>query len=78
MKSKILKRGLFAVVLLVLLPMKPDEFQAITEDDVKRAERELQAAQDQEQALENQLNELNNNISDTRHILRRLTDGYRM
>ena len=64
MKSKILKRVLFAVVLLVLLPMKPDEFQAITEDDVKRAERELQAAQDQEQALENQLNELNNNISD--------------
>ena len=36
MKSKILKRVLFAAVLLILLPMKPDEFQAITEDDVKK------------------------------------------
>ena len=75
MKSKILKRVLFAVVLLVLLPMKPDEFQAITEDDVKRAERELQAAQDQEQALENQLNELNNNISDTKTYITQV-DGW--
>ena len=39
LKSKILKRVLFVAVLLVLLPMKPDEFQAITEDDVKSAER---------------------------------------
>ena len=75
MKSKILKRVLFVAVLLVLLPMKPDEFQAITEDDVKRAERELQAAQEQEQALENQLNELNNNISDTKTYITQV-DGW--
>ena len=75
MKSKILKRVLFAAVLLILLPMKPDEFQAITEDDVKRAERELQAAQEQEQALENQLNELNNNISDTKTYITQV-DGW--
>lgn len=75
LKSKILKRVLFVAVLLVLLPMKPDEFQAITEDDVKRAERELQAAQEQEQALENQLNELNNNISDTKTYITQV-DGW--
>ena len=75
LKSKILKRVLFVAVLLILLPMKPDEFQAITEDDVKRAERELQAAQEQEQALENQLNELNNNISDTKTYITQV-DGW--
>lgn len=75
MKSKIFKRLLFVAVLLVLLPMKPEEFQAITEDDVKRAERELEEAKEQAQELENQLNDLNNDISDTKSYINEV-DGW--
>ena len=58
-----------------MLPIKPDDYQAITEDDVKRAERELEAAKQQAQQLDNKLNELNGSISDTESYINQV-DGW--
>jgi peptidase M23B len=58
-----------------MLPLKPDDYQAITEDDVKRAERELEAAKQQAQQLDNKLNELNGSISDTESYINQV-DGW--
>ena len=69
------KRFVFAAVLIIMLPLKPDDYQAITEDDVKRAERELEAAKQQAQQLDNKLNELNGSISDTESYINQV-DGW--
>ena len=66
---------MFAAVLLFMLPMKPEEYQAITEDEVKQAERELENAKQQAQQLDNKLNELNGNISDTESYISQV-DGW--
>lgn len=58
-----------------MLPIKPDDYQAITEDDVKRAERELEAAKQQAKQLDNKLNELNGSISDTESYINQV-DGW--
>jgi peptidase M23B len=58
-----------------MLPLKPDDYQAITEDDVKRAERELEDAKQQAQQLDNKLNELNGSISDTESYINQV-DGW--
>ena len=70
-----IKRFVFAAVLIIMLPIKPDDYQAITEDDVKRAERELEAAKQQAQQLDNKLNELNGSISDTESYINQV-DGW--
>ena len=70
-----IKRFVFAAVLIIMLPLKPDDYQAITEDDVKRAERELEAAKQQAQQLDNKLNELNGSISDTESYINQV-DGW--
>ena len=54
-KKSWIKRFVFAAVLIIMLPLKPDDYQAITEDDVKQAERELEAAKQQAQQLDNKL-----------------------
>lgn len=70
-----IKRFVFAAVLIIMLPLKPDDYQAITEDDVKRAERELEAAKQQAKQLDNKLNELNGSISDTESYINQV-DGW--
>ena len=67
--------GSFVQPALHHLPLKPDDYQAITEDDVKRAERELEAAKQQAQQLDNKLNELNGSISDTESYINQV-DGW--
>ena len=74
-KKSWIKRFVFAAVLIIMLPLKPDDYQAITEDDVKRAERELEAAKQQAQQLDNKLNELNGSISDTESYINQV-DGW--
>lgn len=74
-KKSWIKRLVFAAVLIIMLPLKPDDYQAITEDDVKRAERELEAAKQQAQQLDNKLNELNGSISDTESYINQV-DGW--
>lgn len=74
-KKSWIKRFVFAAVLIIMLPIKPDDYQAITEDDVKRAERELEAAKQQAQQLDNKLNELNGSISDTESYINQV-DGW--
>ena len=74
-KKSWIKRLVFAAVLIIMLPIKPDDYQAITEDDVKRAERELEAAKQQAQQLDNKLNELNGSISDTESYINQV-DGW--
>ena len=74
-KTSWIKRFVFAAVLIIMLPLKPDDYQAITEDDVKRAERELEAAKQQAQQLDNKLNELNGSISDTESYINQV-DGW--
>ena len=74
-KKSWIKRFIFAAVLIIMLPLKPDDYQAITEDDVKRAERELEAAKQQAQQLDNKLNELNGSISDTESYINQV-DGW--
>ena len=59
------KRLLFVGLLAIMLPLKPDDYEAISEDDVKQAERELDAAKQQADQLDNKLNELNSDISNT-------------
>ncbi len=59
------KRFLFVGLLAIMLPLKPDDYEAISEDDVKQAERELDAAKQQADQLDNKLNELNGDISNT-------------
>ena len=74
-KKSWIKRFVFAAVLIIMLPLKPDDYQAITEDDVKRAERELEDAKQQAQQLDNKLNELNGSISDTESYINQV-DGW--
>lgn len=74
-KKSWIKRFVFAALLIIMLPLKPDEYQAITEDDVKQAERELEAAKQQAQQLDNKLNELNGSISDTESYINQV-DGW--
>lgn len=74
-KKSWIKRFVFAAVLIIMLPIKQDDYQAITEDDVKRAERELEAAKQQAQQLDNKLNELNGSISDTESYINQV-DGW--
>ena len=74
-KKSWIKRFVFAAVLIIMLPIKPDDYQAITEDDVKRAERELEAAKQQAKQLDNKLNELNGSISDTESYINQV-DGW--
>ena len=74
-KKSWIKRFVFAAVLIIMLPLKPDDYQAITEDDVKRAERQLEAAKQQAQQLDNKLNELNGSISDTESYINQV-DGW--
>lgn len=74
-KKSWIKRFVFAAVLIIMLPLKPDDYQAITEDDVKRAERELEAAKQQAKQLDNKLNELNGSISDTESYINQV-DGW--
>lgn len=74
-KKSWIKRFVFAAVLIIMLPLKPDDYQAITEDDVKRAERELEDARQQAQQLDNKLNELNGSISDTESYINQV-DGW--
>lgn len=74
-KKSWIKRFVFAAVLIIMLPLKPDDYHAITEDDVKRAERELEAAKQQAQQLDNKLNELNGSISDTESYINQV-DGW--
>lgn len=74
-KKSWIKRFVFAAVLIIMLPLKSDDYQAITEDDVKRAERELEAAKQQAQQLDNKLNELNGSISDTESYINQV-DGW--
>ena len=74
-KKSWIKRLVFAAVLIIMLPLKPDDYQAITEDDVKRAERELEDAKQQAQQLDNKLNELNGSISDTESYINQV-DGW--
>lgn len=74
-KKSWIKRFVFAALLIIMLPLKPDDYQAITEDDVKRAERELEAAKQQAQQLDNKLNELNGSISDTESYINQV-DGW--
>lgn len=74
-KKSWIKRFVFAAVLIIMLPLKPDDYQAITEDDVKRAERELEAAKQHAQQLDNKLNELNGSISDTESYINQV-DGW--
>ncbi len=74
-KKSWIKRFVFAAVLIIMLPLKPDDYQAITEDDVKQAERELEAAKQQAQQLDNKLNELNGSISDTESYINQV-DGW--
>lgn len=74
-KESWIKRFVFAAVLIIMLPLKLDDYQAITEDDVKRAERELEAAKQQAQQLDNKLNELNGSISDTESYINQV-DGW--
>lgn len=74
-KKSWIKRFVFAALLIIMLPLKPDDYQAITEDDVKRAERELEAAKQQAKQLDNKLNELNGSISDTESYINQV-DGW--
>lgn len=74
-KKSWIKRFVFAAVLIIMLPIKSDDYQAITEDDVKRAERELEAAKQQAKQLDNKLNELNGSISDTESYINQV-DGW--
>lgn len=74
-KKSWIKRFVFAAVLIIMLPIKPDDYQAITEDDVKRAERELEAAKQQAKQLDSKLNELNGSISDTESYINQV-DGW--
>lgn len=74
-KKSWIKRFVFAALLIIMLPLKPDDYQAITEDDVKQAERELEAAKQQAQQLDNKLNELNGSISDTESYINQV-DGW--
>ena len=74
-KKSWIKRFVFAAVLIIMLPLKPDDYQAITEDDIKRAERELEAAKQQAKQLDNKLNELNGSISDTESYINQV-DGW--
>lgn len=69
------KRLLFALVLIVMLPLKTEDYQAISEDDVKQAERDLNAAKQQADQLDNKLNELNGDISNTEAYISQV-DGW--
>lgn len=67
--SKAAKKVLLFAVIAVLLPFKPGEYKAITEDDVKKAEQELQAAKDREAEIEQQLSDLSVDISSTKDYI---------
>lgn len=65
----ILKRILFVAVLFLLLPLGIEDYKAISEEDVQRAEEELQAAKDREAEIERQLDELSGNITSTQNYI---------
>lgn len=65
----ILKRILFVAVLFLLLPLGIEDYKAISEEDVQRAEEELQAAKDREAEIERQLDELSGSITSTQNYI---------
>lgn len=65
----ILKRILFVAVLFLLLPLGIEDYKAISEEDVQRAEQELQAAKDREAEIERQLDELSGSITSTQNYI---------
>ena len=74
-KTSWIKRILFALLLIVILPLRPEDYQAISEDDVRQAERELEAAKQQADQLDSKLSELNGNISNTETYISQV-DGW--
>ena len=67
--KSILKRTLFAVILLFILPLSPEDYKAISQEDVERAEKELEEAKRKAEDLQNQLDSISGSITDTQSYI---------
>lgn len=65
----VLKRILFAGILIMLLPFGMEDYKAISQEDIDREERELEAAKQRAEELENEVNNIAANISSTKDYI---------
>lgn len=62
--KSVLKRTLFAVILIMLLPLGVQDYKATPKDDMERAEKELEEAKRKAEQLQNELDGISGNITD--------------
>ncbi|MGN1188151.1 MAG: murein hydrolase activator EnvC family protein [Lachnospiraceae bacterium] len=65
----VLKRILFAGILIMLLPFGMEDCKAISQEDIDREERELEAAKQRAEELENEVNNIAANITSTKDYI---------
>ncbi len=65
----VLKRTLFAGILIMLLPLGMEDYKAISQEDIDREERELEAAKQRAEELQNEVNNIAASISSTKDYI---------
>lgn len=62
--KSVLKRTMFAVILIMLLPLGLQDYKANPKDEMERAEKELEEAKRKAEQLQNELDGISGNITD--------------
>ena len=62
--KRVLKRTMFAVILIMLLPLGLQDYKANPKDEMERAEKELEEAKRKAEQLQNELDGISGNITD--------------